>query len=245
MITWDWNAHLRFCEEKYIPLHVDCHGLLGLFWRANYKIPMWFWTLLFSLQIRSSLGIKSGFLAAVCQLQKCTISYVVTAIKNVWSAVGEEGDPGRRKAETSQFLLLSRRRTQAARSLLCCQIPAGRIAPGGACLHTVLSCKPMVPFVDHILSTVLVMCWCGFIICLNQYCSSLQPKFVPLLHWLQSSVLPFIEGLEVEGRRILQYWGATWVICWGACSVGLSPFGWVKLFGGHKLSQGGSCLERL
>ena len=195
MMTWDWNAHLRFCEEKYIPLHVDCPGHLGLFRRANYKILMWFWTLLFSLWICSSLGIKSGFLAAVCQLQKCTILYVVTAIKNIWSAVGEEGDPGRRKAETGQFLLLSLRRTQA-----CCQILAGRITPGRRWLHTVLSCKPTVPFGDHILSMVLVMmCWSGFIIHLNPYRNSLPPGFFPLLYWLQSSVVPFIEGLGMGG----------------------------------------------
>lgn len=140
MMTWDWNAHLRFCEEKYIPLHVDCHGPLGLFWRPNYKILMWFWTLLFSLWMCSSLGIKSGFLAAVCWLQKCTISYVVTAIKNVWPAVGEEGDPGGRRAETGQFLLLSWRRTQGAQILSHCQIPAGRIALGEGWLCTILSC---------------------------------------------------------------------------------------------------------
>lgn len=246
VMTWDWNVHLRFCEEKYFPLHVDCHRLLGLFWRAKYKILMWFWTLLFSLRMCSSLGIKNGFLAAVCQLPKRTILYVVTAIKNVWSAVGEEGDPRRRKAETGQFLLLSQRRTQAAQPLSCCQIPAGRIAPGGGWLRTLLSCKCMIPFGDHILSMVLVIvCWGSFIIHLNQYHSLLPPEFFPpLLYWLQSSVVPFIEGMGIEGRGMLQYWGVTWVSWWGARSVGLFPFGGGKLLGGRELSQGCSCLER-
>lgn len=179
MMAWHWNAHLRFCEEKYIPLHVACYGLLGLFRRANYKILMWFWTLLFSLWMCSNLGIKSGFLAAVCQLQKCMLSYVVAVIKNIWSAMGEEGDPERRKVERPD-------------SFFCCS-GWGPKLPGLS--HAAYSCwedhsrwricplqhcplqQGYSPFGDLILSMVLVMYWSGFIIHLNQHHISLSLDF--------------------------------------------------------------------
>lgn len=89
--TWDWNAHLRFCEGKHIPLHVDCSGFSGLFQRANYKILLWLWTLLFSLLTCPSLGIKSRFLAAVCQQQK----YDLMCSHSHWACLVCAGGKGR------------------------------------------------------------------------------------------------------------------------------------------------------
>lgn len=94
---------------------MDCHGLLGLFQRANYNVLVWFWTLLFSLQVCSSLGMKGRFLGAVCQWRPRPILYIVTVIKDLWSAVRAEGDPGRRNTETDVILL---EQDLAARPLL-------------------------------------------------------------------------------------------------------------------------------
>lgn len=172
---------------------MDCHGLLGLFQRANYNVLMWFWTLLFSLQVCSSLGMKGRFLGAVCQRRPRPILYVVTVIKDLWSAVRAEGDPGRRNTETDMILL---EQDLAARPLLlpnsCWEDRSRRRATPHRPLPQIRGAF-WGPRPEHGPGCFML----GRFHNIPNPISKLTRIF-PCLDWLWSSVIPFIEGLDKE-----------------------------------------------
>lgn len=193
---------------------------------------MWFWTLLFSLQTFSSLGMKSGFLAAVCQQWPRPISYVVTVIKDLWSVVGAEGDPGRRNAEIGPVLL---ERDPAARPLV---LPNSWWEDGSrrrAAPHRPL---PQIhgpfwgPRPEHGPGCFMLGRFHNILNSISQL-----TRIFPPLRLALELCNPIYWRFGHGG--MLQYWGATWVGRWGAPERRTLSF-WRR----HELSQGCSHLER-